>query len=320
MIKKYRYIVEYIFFQAASFLFRILPHAVYSSIGSMLGTVAYKWFNVRREIMRVQLDIAEPLLQKRLFLQNPDMLAQRIMANIGKSSAEFLARPGAGFFLNNRLFSISGKERLDRVRLEGKGGVIVTGHFGNWEWMGALAAKEGIEITYLVADLHNPYITKAVNKTRKKWGIDVINQKTGLLKAVRRLENGDFLAVLADQDAGKRGLFVPFFDIPASTTKLPAFLSSRTGAPILPVFMISHEGNYRIHFENAIYPERDDDIDRTTRKLTEAFTAVIENYVKEYPELWFWPHRRWKTKPPGSKTVVSYAGLSRKATLKRREK
>ena len=316
---KLRYFTEYVFFEAASLMFRILPHTVYSRLGSAIGAAAYKWFNLRRDIILVQLDAVRSAFQDRYSLHEADIIGQKVLENIGRAGAEFLARPNASFFQNNGMFEISGKEKLDQVNQDGLGGIIVTGHFGNWEWMGALAADAGINIAYLVADLHNPYISGAVNKTRKKWGIDVINQKTGLLNAIRRLEKGGVLAVLADQDAGKRGIFVPFFGMPASTTRLPAYLSCRTGAPILPVFMISYGKNYHIHIENPIYPGRNESIEQCSLKLTEGFTEVIEKYVREYPELWFWPHRRWKTTPPGGGATVSYTGLARKVTLKRRE-
>jgi len=187
--------------------------------------------------------------------------------------------------------------------------------------MGAIASVKNFPVSYLVADLHNKYISSAVNRTRKKWGIDVINQKNGILKALRKLNDGYFVAVLADQDAGKNGVFVPFLGLQASTTRLPAFLSERTGAPIIPAFIIPKGRKYIVHIELPIYPEKFDyGKEMNIQKLTEEYSTVIEKYVIKYPALWFWPHRRWKTQPKGSSRPFSYKGLPRKINFSRRTK
>lgn len=310
-----RFVTEYLFFEAFSLLFKLLPISLSIRFGRFLGRVAYDRIGLRKGIIEKQLTATSGILGK----QGTEAIditrtGRESMANAGRALVEFLIRPPVRFFENDRRFHWEGLEKLVSLSNKKSGAILLTGHFSNWEWVGPCATLKNINVAYLIAHLHNPLVSRAVNRTREKWGIEVIDQKSGLLPALRKLRSGRFLGVLADQDAGRKGIFVPFLGIPSSTTRLPAFLSLNAGVPIVPLFMVSEGKRYLIKVEEPIWPDMSAGKDSEMIRLTEAFSEVIESYVIKYPEYWFWPHRRWKTAPPGEKKKISYAGLPRKGS------
>jgi KDO2-lipid IV(A) lauroyltransferase len=113
---------------------------------------------------------------------------------------------------------------------------------------------------------------------------------------IRALKNNRFVAMLSDQDAGSDGTVVEFFGRPASTPKGPAAFALKMDAPIVMAFIIRETGRkQKIVIEKAIFGDRTSDKEADIRNLTQAYTCVLEEYVRKYPDHWFWPHRRWKS-------------------------
>ena len=105
--------------------------------------------------------------------------------------------------------------------------------------------------------------------------------------------------MLADQDARRDGVFVPFFGTPASTATGPAWLSLATGAPIVFCTITrAPDGRFEMCFRQAIVPQGEASDAAVVRTLTARHTAMLEAVVRERPEQWFWLHKRWKTSPP----------------------
>jgi KDO2-lipid IV(A) lauroyltransferase len=195
----------------------------------------------------------------------------------------------------SRFIGMDGRENFQKIKDGGKGAVMVTGHFGSWELMGAYIAQDGWPIDYLVGQQHNLKINKLMNDYRSLFGIGLIElgvAARGVIKAVR---SGRMVAMLSDQDAGSDGVIVQFLGRPASTPKGPAAFSQKTGAPLACGFIVREGLRQRIIIEPPlevnITGNRDDDI----KALTQAYTSLLEKYVRQYPDHWFWPHRRWKS-------------------------
>ncbi|MFO7893228.1 MAG: lysophospholipid acyltransferase family protein [Longimicrobiales bacterium] len=120
--------------------------------------------------------------------------------------------------------------------------------------------------------------------------------------ALKALRAGRAVALLADQDARDRGVFVPFFGRPASTHRGPALLALRSGAPVFMATAVRRpDGRYRIRVRRVPVPDGEDDAEREER-LTAALAAALESVVREDPAQYLWHHRRWKTRPPGNGT------------------
>jgi Kdo2-lipid IVA lauroyltransferase/acyltransferase len=114
----------------------------------------------------------------------------------------------------------------------------------------------------------------------------------GVIKAVRA---GRMVAMLSDQDAGSDGVIVQFLGRPASTPKGPAAFSLKTGAPLVCGFIIREGLRQKIVIETPLETPLTGDKDENIRRLTQAYTSILEKYVSLYPDHWFWPHRRWKS-------------------------
>jgi len=130
-----------------------------------------------------------------------------------------------------------------------------------------------------------------------------VHKRKAVREIVRALREGSGVAIVIDQDARDGGLFVPFFGRLASTTPTLARMALRTGAAIVPTFCVPQpDGTYRITYEPEVEVRSGVDVEAEAYRLTEVCTAVIEKWVRAYPEHWFWMHRRWKTRPPADFT------------------
>src|SRR5207244_645474 len=133
---------------------------------------------------------------------------------------------------------IRGLEHVASARARGRGVVMVTGHFGPFELFGGVVARAGHPVRFLARPQSNPRVDALVTANRRALGVSVVPHGAGSRAAFAALRAGECVAVLADQDAGRRGAFVDFFGIPTSTPRGPAELSLRTGAPIVCGFLV----------------------------------------------------------------------------------
>lgn len=187
---------------------------------------------------------------------------------------------------------------LDNALAEGKGVIVLTGHFGNWELMGAYVAQKGYSIKVIGAPLDNPWLDRLLVDMRNHAGYANIMRGEGARAIIRALKSGHVLAMLIDQDTKVNGVFVDFFGQKAHTAVGPVVLAERFGAPIIPVFMrLKPDLTYHIECFPPVpltwTGDKDKDILANTQKCSDVYEAVI----RRYPEQWAWMHRRWRKKP-----------------------
>jgi KDO2-lipid IV(A) lauroyltransferase len=187
---------------------------------------------------------------------------------------------------------------VERIVESGRGCVFMTGHFGNWEVLGASMALAGIPFHSVARPIDNPLADRFFVRLREQFGQKIVRKRGALREMVRVLREGGYLGLLADQDARGRGLFVEFFGRPASTEPAPAVLAVKLGVPMLVGFC-HRTGRFRFVAEAAAVLEPDPAADRDAevRRLTQEYTACVEAVIRRHPEQWLWLHRRWKTRP-----------------------
>ncbi len=223
---------------------------------------------------------------------------------IGRAACQGLARVVAEIALADRLFG-SGRgaaqkmafygewEALEADRAAGRGGVIVTAHLGNWE-IGAFGVRHrGIPLRAMARPLRSAALEAWLE--RRRGGAERMIRKTGGLKDVlRELKAGGWVALLADQNAGRHGLFLPFFGLEASTFPTPAAVGERLGVPVyLGICLRRPDGvGFDIHLERVPTAEG---VEAATRDLNRR----LEGWIRRAPGQYNWVHRRWKTRPPG---------------------
>src|SRR5690606_25000651 len=191
-----------------------------------------------------------------------------------------------------------GLEDVRRVLSRGRGAVIVTGHLGNWEIGAASLAAQGIPLDGFAQMLGNPLVNRAVADARARLGMRVFDRRGAVARALRAVREGRAAGFVADQDARRAGVFVPFFGRPASTYRGPALVAIRAGVPLfLGIALRRPDGRYDVRIEE-IETDRSGPTDAAVLRLTAAFTARLEAAIRVAPDQYFWLHRRWKTRPP----------------------
>ncbi len=181
---------------------------------------------------------------------------------------------------------------------EGRGAILATGHYGNWEMAAAAVASRGLPIRVVVQSQRNPWINARIEAARRSLGIGTIEMGDATRGIPRALAAGEAIGIAADQDARGRGVWVPFFGVPASSYRGPALFALRFGAPLFAsVARRKPEGGYRMSGER-IDVARTESLEEDVERLTAALARNLENEVRREPSQYFWLHKRWKTPPP----------------------
>jgi KDO2-lipid IV(A) lauroyltransferase len=177
----------------------------------------------------------------------------------------------------------------------------LTAHFGNFE-LAALRVAQLHTLDLVVKPLSNPGVEAWVTAQRERAGVGLIPVGAGVRRVFEALQQNRWVAMLGDQDVSHYGIFVPFFGTPASTAVGPAAIALRTGAPLIPAYAYRRgDGRHEIHMLPPLARPAADDPD-PVRTLTRAHVAQLEVWVRERPAMWFWLHRRWKSRPPAPGT------------------
>lgn len=186
-----------------------------------------------------------------------------------------------------------------RILLGKRGCIMVTGHYGNWELLGYVLAVLGFDIVAVMRPLDNEYINHFLLDRREASGLSLLYKKGATRSAPDVIEGGGALSFIADQNAGRKGLFVDFFGRKASTYKSIALLAMEYEAPIIVgcARRIAKGFRYEVCVQRIIRPEEWKTQGDPLMWITEEYTKGIEEMVRQAPEQYLWMHRRWKTRP-----------------------
>jgi KDO2-lipid IV(A) lauroyltransferase len=202
-----------------------------------------------------------------------------------------------------------------RAMCSGRPMMLLGGHFGNWEVAISIFGLWGFPMGVVARELDNPYLNDWFRRYREFTGHRMLAKKGGYEEMLEMLQRRGNLALLCDQDAGSRGLFVDFFGTPASTFKSIALLAMEYDALIvvgysrrLPDdFATQRWERYELGCEAVIDP-RTMHADDPVREITQQYTAALERAVLKSPEQYFWVHRRWKSQPKVRQRRAKLAG------------
>ncbi|HLU26338.1 MAG TPA: lysophospholipid acyltransferase family protein [Longimicrobiales bacterium] len=283
---------EYLLFRGLGLAARALGPRGAALLGAGAGRLAYG-LGIRRRVVLENLRASFPERDEAWVR----MVAAACYAHLGREGM-VLARlwaEGPERVLDGVEFE--GLEAFRAAVDEGRGVVLVTGHFGNWELAGATIAAVGLPIDVVVQRQANPLFDRALEQARERLGMRPIDRRRAPQLALRSLRAGRIVAFVADQDARGSGVFVPFFGRPASTHRGPALLALRAGSPLFLGYGIRlAPGRFLGHLER-VEVDRGGEIDVAVDRLTAAFTAKLEEAIRRAPDQYFWHHRRWKTRP-----------------------
>jgi len=196
------------------------------------------------------------------------------------------------------LFELEGFEKVRDVP-EGRGIIFVTGHFGQFEVLGLASPLIGLPVWSIARDTSNPYLARHVRRMRQSSGQKTLEKEDSWREVLRLLRRGEHTALLIDQDARRKGIFVDFFGRPASTAPSAGRLAVYTGSPAAFTYArrIPGQNRFRLVLKDLIFPRPDADPAAEVHRITQRLTHDLEEEIRKAPQEWLWLHRRWKTKP-----------------------
>ncbi len=195
-----------------------------------------------------------------------------------------------------QLVTLSNPEVVEDALRRNRGIIFMTGHFGNWE---LLATTTMLHLNssglIIVKKQKNHFTDKMLNDLRIKHTNRIVYMKESVREIIKTLSSNGVVAMIADQSAPRDSVYVPFFGRDVATFAGPAYFALRTGAPIIMSVSIRRsDGGYDAIFEEVKTDDLDDASKENIKELTARHTAVLEKYIRQYPDHWLWQHRRWK--------------------------
>ena len=269
------------------------PSSALSCIGAGLGSAWYFIDKRHRVEIEKRIQFAFPTKDAR-------HICRKFYSHLGKTVFEIpllhkMGSPGTDLFFDNR-DAAKIRAQLDK----GKGAIVATGHIGNWEIAGASAAVSGIEINAVAKPQKPRFLDAVLTRLREETGQRIIPQKGAFRKMVRALRSNKPVALLMDHDVRKEGVFVPFFNRPASTLPTAAYLALMTDAPLLAgcAVRVSHS-RHKLIISDPIQWDKGLKKNRGVA-IYEILTKInhrLEEFIRQAPEQWLWIQNRWRTSP-----------------------
>ncbi len=290
IVKRARYRAEYLLLVACGTVFGMMPPKWVFRIVRMLGFFAFHVFRIRRS---VTLDNLLNSFRGEKSGQELERIARLSYDHIGMTFIEMLYAPKLVPRIHE-IVDLSDIEKVHRALERGNGLVLVYSHFGSWELNAGALAAAGIPTSVVVRRQTNPLVDRLMNRNRSLFGMKIIPTGVPFKKIVQALRNGESIGLASDQNAGRKGVFVDFFGQKTSTPRGAAKIALKYSAPVIVTVSVRMSpGRYRM-----ILREVDVVPDDTVESLTQRYTGIMEEIIRQYPEQYFWMHRRWKTRPP----------------------
>jgi len=258
-------------------------------LSTYIGKILFHIFKVRR-------GVAENNIKRAFPLWNNEKINRTLEKTYIFFSNNLINFIGFPFTWKNSTFNVSGSNFLDSSFKKGNGIIMITGHFGAWEILGKWLGDYANLFTGVAFKQKNLGAHKFFIEQRELSKTQHIFKKESFKKMYRVLELNGILGLVSDQDAGKKGTFVNFFGSKASTPKGAALFFLNTKSPMIfaSCIQLSFQ-NYKIEFI-PIEIKKEYLNDKDVENITQTYTTFLENYIKKYPEQYFWFHKRWKTK------------------------
>jgi Kdo2-lipid IVA lauroyltransferase/acyltransferase len=297
-----RHALEYALFRVLLFLLERLSWGAARRVGQVLGTIAFSLVRIRRRVVLDNLAHAFPAWTP----ARRRAVAGECYRQFGMTFLELCLLPRTDPMELVARVDLGDSEQFDAALRAGHGAVIITGHIGNWEATGASLAARGYPLYGLVARQKNRRVSEQVRRMREAAGIRLLYTGRGLMPVMRALRGNGFVAFPIDQDAGRDGVFLEFLGRPASAPLGPVRFARHAGCPLIPGFCLRQpDGTFKLEMPGAVWVRTDLPPDEAEFEALRHLTALLEEVVRRYPEQWFWMHRRWKTRPPGTIGAVA---------------
>jgi KDO2-lipid IV(A) lauroyltransferase len=281
----------------SSLITRVLPASCLYGFARGIAFLGYRFASRQRNIAMDSLAIAFGSEKTR---EERKEIARDCFTLMAKSAIELMFLMDRPELLKKRV-SLEGKGNLDNALKAGKGAILISAHFGNFPLLMAKLSLEGYKAAGIMRPMRDTRVEKIFLSKRNRLGIKTIYSQPRnacVNTTIESLRNNELVFIPIDQNFGTSGVFVDFFGTKAATATGPVVLAQRTGARLLPCFIIRNpDDTHRLVFEPAMDLIQGRDPQETVLINIQKLTGIIEHYIRKYPAEWGWIHRRWKSKP-----------------------
>ena len=285
-------IPEYIAFLPLNWFARRLSFRAAGRLGTFLGGLALFPFGARRGICMDNLRKAFPEKTE----EERERIARGAYGGYGRAVLEMLWSGGASAEEHLATMRLANGEVPADALARGKGMILLSGHFGAWEFIvSSLSLHLGHPVVAIAQPQRNRYIDAIVTANRNRFGSSTVTMHQSVRAVVALLREGKIVGMLGDQSGPRESLFIEFFGRPAATHRGAAAFSLKNDAPIVMFFLVRQpDGTYEATFEEVDRSGLAGYTEDNVIELTRRHTAVLERYIRRYPDHWLWMHKRWK--------------------------
>ena len=295
-MKRLFYFPSFLFLYTIYLPFKFLPYRVCLSLGVFVTALLFPLARRHRKIADENLSFAFP----EMTADEKKQLIKKHFRHLGilLAGSVYSPRMNDKWMGKYLIYDKESREIEEETKKEGVGVVLISGHLGTWEPMAQFMGV-GMKGAAIYKKIRNPLIDTWLKNLREVHGIRMIPlEESGTV--ARLLKQGYWVAFGSDQNAGKAGIFVNFFNRPASTFQGPVLMAYLTGAKMLLYSILSgEEGKVIIRVkeigfvDKKLFPTKEEVI----HHYTERWSRMLEEEARLFPEQYFWVHRRWRTKP-----------------------
>ena len=294
--------IEYWLVVAIARCLGTMPRGLARFFANLLAWAVYHGFGRLRRVGQRNLELALPDQS----LAERDKILRGVYRHLGWQLVDFCRMARYTATNTRNWIRTEGLDHYRAASARGKGVLILTGHLGAWELSSFYHSMMGHPMGMVIRRLDNRRLDQYVNAIRCLHGNRVLHKDEfarGLLSAMHA---GETVGILMDTNmTPPQGIFVDFFGIPACTASGLARVALKTGAAVLPGFMLWEpaEKMYVLHFGPQLEFARTGNAEADILAATQACASTTESWIRRYPDQWLWIHRRWKTRPPGEPSL-----------------
>ncbi len=280
-----------------SLIIKVIPAGFLYAFAKNIAALAYVFAIKQKKIALDSLNIAFGREKSR---QEIEKIAKDCFTYMAKSAVELMFFFDKPHVLMERV-EILGRQNLDKALAYGRGVILVSAHFGNFPLLLGRLAVEKYKVGGIMRPMRDAKVEKIFLEKRERFGVKTIYSQPRnecVNNTIAALRNNELVFIPIDQNFGTGGVFVNFFGKKAATATGPVILAQRTGAVIIPCFIIRNPNDkHRIIFEAELELAEGKDPQEEILINIQRLTDIIESYIRKYPAEWGWIHRRWKSKP-----------------------
>ena len=284
--------LEYILFISFSYLTKLLGLNLSRKLAIGLAYVFYYFIPIRKKMAIENISKAFPDYSKKKVRQTAldtyksfsiTIMETLYIPHISKSKMM-----GSVCFVNKEILVKKIKER--------KGVIVLSAHFGNWEYLAvSLALQLDLPLAILIKVQRNPYVTRFMDKARTKWSNEVIPVGTAVKKIFKALDNGRIVCMAADQRGNVDGIRIEFLGLMSSVYSGPAVVAIKTGSDIvLAISVRQPDYSYKVELTELSFDNLPENYDEKIKEICRRYLNSLEGFIRKYPQQWLWLHNRWK--------------------------